>query len=108
MFSYMLFFCLFVSGNKNQLCPSGNKRYVGLFFPAKDNASNVKAAVVTQLDYSYYSKNKPLSFFFFFLKVTKTDQHFPEPLHCICVLCYFFKTGYLGGSSFPLFCQQLS
>lgn len=46
-------------------------------FPAKHNASNVKAAVVTQLDYSYYSKSKPPSFLFFFFftrKITKAEQ----------------------------------
>lgn len=58
MFSFFYFFLF--SGNKNQLCPTGNKRYVGLFFSAKHNASNIKAAVVTRLDYSYYSWRKPI------------------------------------------------
>ena len=92
MFS-CIFFCLFfrkqkstVSGWQQKVCGSPS--------PAKHSASNVKAAVVTQLAHSYYSKNKPLFLFFFSFsllrKIIKAEQQFPEPLHYMCGLCYFF------------------
>lgn len=69
-----LFFSFFIFFRKQKSTVSGwQQKVCGSLFPAKHDASNVKAAVVTQLDYSHYSKNKPLffpfplpSFFFFF------------------------------------------
>lgn len=54
-----LFFFIF---RKQKSTVSGWQQKVrgSLFFPAKHNASNIKAAVVTQLDYSYYSWRKPI------------------------------------------------
>lgn len=100
MFSFFYFFLF--SGNKNQLCPTGNKRYVGLFFSAKHNASNIKAAVVTRLDYSYSSWWKPIIiiiviyyyyYYFIFEGRYWRPNIFPEPLHYMCKPCYFWRQG---------------
>lgn len=103
-----------VSGWQQKVCGSP--------FPAKYNASNVKTAVVTQLDYSYYSKNKPLSFLFwglvgFFFVFPKEDfkgrTTISRTTSRMCRFCFvfffFLRQGVcLCGSSFPLACQQLS
>ena len=94
-----------VSGWRLKVC--------GFPFPAKYSASNIKAAVVTQLDCSYYSyySGKKLLFkkFYFLRKVSKTECQFPEPLRYMCRPCYFSRQGLsLCGSSFPLFYRQLS
>lgn len=72
------------------------------FFSAKHNASNIKAAVVTRLDYSYYSWRKPIIIiiiviyyyrYFIFEGRYWRPNMFPEPLHYMCKPCYFWRQG---------------
>lgn len=110
-----MFSCVvFVFFRKQKSTVSGwQPKVCGSLFPAKHSASIVKAAVVTQLNYSCYPKSKPLGFLFIFplylvvfkggLQRQSTSSQNPS----MCRLLFFSDRLFITVvPPFPSFCCQ--